>query len=147
MKKILYILLALLFVGCELDFMPNPEQEPPINNGGDNGDGGNDEGEGGVPADPLPSQPIKRRPITPRDKILRPRLIVKFKTTIEIMFDDAVRSACHSVTLRSDSTGEEYTLFIDDTSAITLPLMENSSDYTLTIECDGEDYVEQITIL
>jgi hypothetical protein len=54
---------------------------------------------------------------------------------------------CYSVTLRSESTGEEYTeLIYAGDAVVTLPLMENTNEYTLTIEGDGVYYVENIIL-
>lgn len=147
MKKILYILLALLFVGCELDLMHDTEQDTPGDVGGDVGGGGDDGTPDDVPGHPLPSQPIKRRPITPQDKIQRPRFTIISERTVELSFDSGSTPACCSVSFRSGNTGEEYITLVGDDSVVTLPLMDNSSDYTLTIEGDGVRYVEQITIL
>ena len=136
MKKILYILFVLLFVGCELS-MPEEPSNP------DTGKPGDDD----VPGSPLPSQPIKRRPITPQDKIKRPRLTIISEKSIELRIDGIYATNCCSVSLRSDSTGEEYIVLMGEDMVVTLPIMDDSSDYTLRIEGDGVSYVEKFTIL
>lgn len=136
MKKILYILFVLLFVGCELS-MPEEPSNPDTGKPGD----------GDVPGSPLPSQPIKRRPITPQDKIKRPRLTIISEKSIELRIDGIYATNCCSVSLRSDSTGEEYIVLMGEDMVVTLPIMDDSSDYTLRIEGDGVSYVEKFTIL
>lgn len=136
MKKILYILFVLLFVGCELS-MPEEPSNPDTGKPGD----------GDVPGSPLPSQPIKRRPITPQDKIKRPRLTIISEKSIELRIDGIYATSCCSVSLRSDSTGEEYIVLMGEDMVVTLPIMDDSSDYTLGIEGDGVSYVEKFTIL
>lgn len=137
MKKILYILFVLLFVGCEFSMPDMPPSNP------DTGKPGDDD----VPGSPLPSQPIKRRPITPQDKIKRPRLTIISEKSIELRIDGIYATNCCSVSLRSDSTGEEYIVLIGEDMVVTLPIMDDSSDYTLRIEGDGVSYVEKFTIL
>lgn len=141
MKKILCILLSVLvFVGCEPcsdnAVVPPPE---PIDPDPDIPD---------VPGEgDLPSQPIKRRPISPQDKTLRPRFTFRLNRLIELSFGPTSEPMCYSVTLRSESTGEEYTeLIYAGDAVVTLPLMENTNEYTLTIEGDGVYYVENIIL-
>ena len=136
MKKRLDILFVLLFVGCELS-MPEEPSNPDTGKPGD----------GDVPGSPLPSQPIKRRPITPQDKIKRPRLTIISEKSIELRIDGIYATNCCSVSLRSDSTGEEYIVLMGEDMVVTLPIMDDSSDYTLRIEGDGVSYVEKFTIL
>ena len=104
-------------------------------------------GDDDVPGSPLPSQPIKRRPITPQDKIMRPRLTIISEKSIELRIDGIYATNCCSVSLRSDSTGEEYIVLMGEDMVVTLPIMDDSSDYTLRIEGDGVSYVEKFTIL
>lgn len=109
MRKLAYILLALVLAGCEMcyDSCPMDPSPSPVDPGNPDG------GEGGdVPGSPGgPTQPTKRRPITPSGKILRPRFTIRHDFNIL-----ACRSSVAEpmmVTIACPSTGYEDSVVLE----------------------------------
>lgn len=129
MIRLIYIVFLLALVGCEVNTEMAPAEPSP------NPD---------IPED-KPTTPIKRRPIVPNGKTWRPRIIDKISLPIS-MFTFGGNEQL-SVTLCSVETGEQVSAVLTpDMEELTMPLMDNTSNYYLIVEGDDTYYVELLEI-
>ena len=126
MRVLIYILVAILAVGCaaetpgEHDNPPNPDKPNKI------------------------VIPIQPRPKYPGGIILEPRII---DTDLSFVVYRPTTSATYSVTVRSVATGEEYRAEIGkESDSITIPCLVVNDEYEITVISEDGTIVESVTL-
>lgn len=134
MKNLIYIVFAVLLVGCSVAECPsgdvtNPDPGPK----------------------PKPVSPIKRRPIVPGDKIERPR----FTDRVWLPSDGLILCAdwtltsdeSLSVTLVNLQTDQKIVRIVTvEDEYFTMPLADDGGEYLLIVEGENTYYDEIINI-
>ena len=150
MRRLLYILLMLVVVGCESNLLddaptsPTPGPSDP----GSGGDG--DLGPGDTPGTPGSGQtiPIKRRPIWPGSQTERPRFaVVTLDGSIVIRLASCAEGPV-TLTLRCEATGFEYSAtYTADGDYVVASCCELSGEVVVITEAGDDMTIEYFELL